>query len=72
MPDELVRFRLEQWTRPEDVDGFRPPDGTRREVAEARWVHLAAAARARFAAARDRWRADHEDVPLPAGTRRRG
>ena len=71
MPAELERFRLADWSRPEDVDGFVPTSGaTPEQVAEERFAHLAAKAKVRQTVARDRWRADHEGVEVPVGTRR--
>jgi hypothetical protein len=71
MPAELERFRLADWTDPTDVDDFRPSAGAGPEqVAEERFAHMAARAKVRQTVARDRWRAAHEGVEVPVGTRR--
>jgi hypothetical protein len=73
MPPELSRFRLPDWSDPADVDSFRPSSGAGPDrVAEERFTHVAARARARFTVARDRWCAEHEGAKLPVATRRQG
>lgn len=73
MPVELERIRVADWIDLADLDDFTPsPAATPQQVGEERFDHLAARAMARRSAARARWRAEHEGVPVPVGVLRSG